>query len=129
MAQNFCNFNPLTDWLAQSRLEFYRSNFSNPLRNPSRNFSLYSYSTKFIGLIPYFSTKLNKLWKTIKKELIFVYFQGFSRVFQSRMKSSGSYQKFVFLEVFCFFWHLYWQEVRRNSGWNEFWTKIRPMKI
>ena len=36
-----------------------------------------------------FQPKLNKLWKTLKKELIFVYFQGFSRVFQSRMKSRG----------------------------------------
>ena len=48
----------------------------------SRNSNLLVWSATF-------QPKLNKLWKTIKKVFIFVYFYGFSRVFQSRMKSSG----------------------------------------
>ena len=51
----------------------------------SRNSNLLVWSATF-------QPKLNKLWKTVKKVFIFVYFYGFSRVFQSRMKSSGSYQ-------------------------------------
>ena len=125
MARNFCNFNPLTDWLAQSRLDFNRSNFSNPLRNPSRNFSLYNYSTKFIGLIRYYSTKIEStLKKPSKKKWFLSSFKFFQEFFNPGWKVADQTQKFEFLEVFRFFWHQCCQQEWRNSGWKESWAKI-----
>ena len=63
-------------------LHFWGQHGYQKKQKTSRNSNLLVWSATF-------QPKLNKLWKTIKKVLIFVYFYGFSRVFQSRMKSSG----------------------------------------
>ena len=68
--------------ISQLFLHFWSQHGYQKKQKTSRNSNLLVWSATF-------QPKLNKLWKTIKKVLIFVYFYGFSRVFQSRMKSSG----------------------------------------
>ena len=62
--------------------------------------------------------------KPSKKSWFLSTFKVFQEFFNPGWKVADQTQKFVFLEVFRFFWHLYQQQVRRNSGWKESWAKI-----
>ena len=71
----------------------------------SRNLNLLDFCATF-------KSKLNKLRKTTKNEEKTFKNDGFGAVFRSLfnfdLKVAHKFNKFKFLELFCFFWHPWW---------------------
>ena len=72
---------------------------------------------KFLGLVRYFSSWIEKLLKNCKSTQKSTLFWWFFKVYSIfGWKIVDQTNKFEFLDVFCFFWYPCWLQKWRNSG-------------